>query len=464
MGITNFGSIDEREELHMKTHDVKQQIEDLFPKYQEDLRTLVSIPSVNGPAEGAAPFGKPIQSVLEEALRVAQRLGFTTHIDPKGYYGYAEVGEGETLLGVLGHLDVVPVGEPSAWSTPPFEMTEKDGSFYGRGTQDDKGPTLAALYALRLLLDNGAKLNCRVRFIFCTDEESLWRGVKAYAKQEEHPTMGFTPDADFPLIYAEKGLIDYTLTASGDTLLSGGSALNAVPPTASTPFDPAVEAALKALGYAYKKDDGKLVVQGKSVHAMAANTGVNAVVRLAEAMAKAGQKGPMLDFIAGVANDPHGLQIFGDARDDISGKLMFNIGLAKMEQGHQEIGIDIRFPVTMEKDAVDAALRKAAEPFGIQVEQYDYLRPIHVDRDSPLVKKLMQAYQEVTDDTKTQPMTTGGATFARSMDNIVAFGATLPGTDETDHEANEHIAISNLKMAMAVYYRAFALLATEEDA
>lgn len=448
----------------MRIQEVKAQIEALFPSYRADLEKMIAIPSVNAPKEPGAPFGQAIGEVLDTALSIAEGFGFRIYKDPEGYYGYAEVGEGEELFCILGHLDVVPAGDLDTWRTEPFEMTEKEGVLYGRGTQDDKGPTLASLYAMKILLSSGAKPKCRVRFIFCTDEESLWGGVKAYAAKEEHPTMGFTPDADFPLIYAEKGLIEYTLSSAGDAQLTGGTAFNAVPASAETPADDKVEQALKALSYDYAKKDGKLIVRGKSVHAMTADTGINAVVRLAEAMAKAGQSGPMLDFITQAANDPHGVKIFGDVKDDISGALMFNIGLAKMESGHQEIGVDIRFPVTMEKEAVDAALEKAAASFGVKVEQFDYLRPIHIDQKGELVQNLMQAYQEVTGDRQSKPLSTGGATFARSMDNIVAFGATLPGADQTDHEPNEHISIATLKTAMEIYVRAFELLVMEEGA
>lgn len=447
----------------MNAKDIQRRVKEQFPQYKAHLGELVSIESVNAPPEGATPFGRNIQAALETMLRIARKLGFQTYIDPDGYYGYAEAGEGSELFGVLGHLDVVPAGDASSWDTPAYSLTEKDGKLYGRGTQDDKGPTLAALYALKLLLDTGAKLNKRVRFIFCTDEESLWGGIKAYTKKEEHPSLGFTPDADFPLIFAEKGLIEYTLTCPGNGLLMvGGSALNAVPAKASTSFSPEVEEALQRLGYGHTLEEGHLVVQGKSVHSMLADTGVNAVVRLAEAMVSAGKRSPLLDFIATQANDPHGFAIFGDAKDDVSGNLTFNVALAKFTKDTQEIGIDIRFPVTMPKEQVDAALSKAAKPYGITVTEYDYLHPLYLQTDSDLVRSLMQAYQEVTGDTTTKPIASGGATFARSMDNIVAFGPTLPGGDVSEHEANEHIGIADIQVAMEIYCRAFELLVTED--
>ncbi len=53
------------------------------------------------------------------------------------YCGYAEMGEGDEIVGIAGHLDIVPVG--GDWSYNPFELTRKGDYVYGRGTTDDKG-------------------------------------------------------------------------------------------------------------------------------------------------------------------------------------------------------------------------------------------------------------------------------------------------------------------------------------
>ncbi|MEA5003775.1 MAG: Sapep family Mn(2+)-dependent dipeptidase [Christensenella sp.] len=441
---------------------MKAAIEAMFPEYVTDLRALVAANSKNAPAEDGAPFGAGVAQALRTMADIARRMGFAVTVDPDGYYAYAEIGEGKEMMGVLGHLDVVPADDAENWATPPFELTEKDGMLYGRGVSDDKGPTLSALYALKILLDSGAKLNKRVRFIFCTDEESLWRGVKAYVKKEELPTFGFTPDADFPLLYAEKGLVEYTLSAAqkDSITLTGGTALNAVASRAQTADDAQTQSALQKLGYEFAKEGGNLVVRGKAAHAMAADKGVNAIVRLCEALVSAGRKEDMLRFVAEKCTDANGRNIFGDVSDEYSGKLTFNVGLADFKPGKQELGVDIRFPVTYEKEKVTDALTKAAQPYGITVEEFDYLRPLHISTDTPLVKALMQAYQEVTGDTKTQPIATGGATFARSMDNIVAFGALMPDAPKTEHQANECAVIKDIKKSMEVYIRAFELLAT----
>ncbi len=434
-----------------------------FSAYKKDLARLVAINSKNTPPAPGFPLGEGPFKALEEGLRIAEEMGFATYMDPEGYYGYADIGEGKEMLGVLGHMDIVPADDAENWATPPFELSEVDGVLYGRGVQDDKGPTLAAMYALKLLLDDGAKLNKRVRFILCTDEESMWRGVKRYVEKEEHPSFGFTPDSAFPLTYAEKGLVEYTLTAQDATCvqLRGGSALNAVPALASIPYDSAVEAALQALGYDCRQNAGRLEVIGKAVHAKDTDQGINAITRLCEGLGKAGQTGALLRFVLEKGLSPNGLPIFGEVEDGPTGKLMFNIGLANWGPGKQTLGVDIRFPVSYPYEKVGEALTAAAAPYGITVEVFDYLRALYMDVNSALVQTLMRAYREVTGDTESQPKATGGATFARSMENIVAFGATLPGAPVSEHQPNEGVAAEDMILAIAIYYRAFELLAAE---
>ncbi len=192
--------------------DITNQVKDEF---LISLKTLISYPSVLNEGENGTPFGQAIQDVLEKTLEICRDIGFTTYLDPKGYYGYAEIGQGAELLAILCHLDVVPSGDEADWQTPPFEATIKDGWVFGRGVQDDKGPSLAALYAVKSLLDQGIQFKKRVRFIFGTDEETLWRCMARYNTIEEQASMGFAPDSSFPLTYAEKGLLQVKLHGPG---------------------------------------------------------------------------------------------------------------------------------------------------------------------------------------------------------------------------------------------------------
>lgn len=439
-------------------------IDNIFPAYKEALKELVGINSVLDESKEGAPFGVGPKKALEKAVEIAGNLGFRTMIDPDRHYGYAEIGEGDDLFGVLGHIDVVPAGDLTNWNTDPFELVEKDGRLYGRGTSDDKGPLLASMFVLKALLDEGYKLNQRVRFIFGADEESLWRCMKAYTKKEELPTMGFTPDSSFPLTYAEKGLIEFYLYTDeeSDINLEGGGPLNAVADQAKIDYDEVVIKALEELGHKYEVKGNDIVVYGKAIHAMAADEGENAIVYAAEALYKANKRNKMIDFIVNQLANPNGEGVYGVVEDEDSGKLMLTVGNAKFTENVQKVGIDMRFPVTYSREFIEDNLNKVGKEHGVRVKFFDYLPPVHIERDSELVKELMKAYQEITGDIESEPRLSGGATYARAMDNIVAFGALLPGKEETEHQPNENMIIEDMKTAMEIYMTAFMNLVVEE--
>ena len=277
--------------------------EEVKEDFLESLKTIVSYPSVLNEGQNGTPFGQAIQDVLEKTLEICRGLSFTTYLDPKGYYGYAEIGHGAQLLAVLCHLDVVPSGDEADWQTPPFEATIKDGWIFGRGVQDDKGPSMAALYAVKALLDSGVEFKKRVRFIFGTDEETLWRCMGRYNELEEQAAMGFAPDSSFPLTYAEKGLLQVKLHGPGsDKLdLEAGAAFNVVPGKASYQGEllEQVVAGLQVASFDYEQTDHQVTVLGLPKHAKDAAEGVNAIVRLATVLQPL-QAHPALAFIAEV--------------------------------------------------------------------------------------------------------------------------------------------------------------------
>ncbi|VOE78027.1 ArcT [Streptococcus pneumoniae] len=277
--------------------DITNQVKDEF---LISLKTLISYPSVLNEGENGTPFGQAIQDVLEKTLEICQDIGFTTYLDPKGYYGYAEIGQGAELLAILCHLDVVPSGDEADWQTPPFEATIKDGWVFGRGVQDDKGPSLAALYAVKSLLDQGIQFKKRVRFIFGTDEETLWRCMARYNTIEEQASMGFAPDSSFPLTYAEKGLLQVKLYGPGSNQLEleVGGAFNVVPDKANYqgPLYEQVCNGLKEAGYDYQTTEQTVTVLGVPKHAKDASQGINAVIRLATILAPL-QEHPLSVFL-----------------------------------------------------------------------------------------------------------------------------------------------------------------------
>ena len=419
---------------------------------------LVRIPSVCADGAGGYPFGPAVDQALRKTLELADSLGFRTHYGAGGYYGYAEVGEGAEMLGILGHLDVVPPGKLEDWRRPPFEPSEEDGMIYGRGAQDDKGPLLASLYAVRALLDAGVKFNKRVRFIFGVDEETLWRCIKRYQEVEEMPGMGFSPDSRFPVTFAEMGLLQLRLessSASGVRLV-GGSAFNAVPDMMIYDGERQEEVARKLdeLGFAYQRLDGAIEVMGKAAHAMIPEQGVNAIARLCLALQAAGIRSRAIDFIAQeVGEDPFATRIFGECADAPSGRLKFNVGMINLGDSEQ-VSIDTRIPVTVSKEEVIAKLSAAAARHGLEYKEFDWLGPIYLPLDHFMITTLMDVYRQHSGDHVTMPRASGGATYARAIPNCVAFGALTFEEALTEHQPNERVVLANLYKAMEIYAHA----------
>ena len=422
--------------------------------YLESLKTIVSYPSVLNEGENGTPFGQSIQNVLEKMLELTRSLGFKTYIDPKGYYGYAEIGQGEELLAILCHLDVVPVGDLSDWETPPFEATIKDGWIHGRGVQDDKGPSLAALYAVKALMDAGVTFNKRIRFIYGTDEETLWRCMARYNELEETATLGFAPDSSFPLTYAEKGLLQIKLHGSGsqELAIEAGEAFNVVPAKASYTGNLAdsLEVELKKQAFEYERTADTVTVIGVPKHSKDAAEGVNAIVRLAMGLNPLVQHSTIQFMAEAVGEDATGSSLFGEISDEPSGTLSFNVSGLTINQDESEIRIDLRIPVLADKDKLVRELSQIAEKYQLRYEELDYLAPLYVPLDSELVSTLMAVYKEKTND-DSPAVSSGGATFARTMPNCVAFGALFPGALQTEHQANERTVIDDLYKAMDIY-------------
>jgi predicted dipeptidase len=426
----------------------------------DDLKSLISIPSVLDALDDQFPFGENINKALEKMLEICERLGFKTYYNE--YYGYAEVGTGEELIGVLGHLDVVPAGDLNQWETNPFEGVIKDGKLYGRGAQDDKGPTLAAMYGVKALIDEGIELNKRIRFIFGLDEENLWRSIDQYLENEEQPDYGFTPDSVFPMINAEKGLLQakIILDEKSPIDLVAGNAFNAVPEGATYTGEEkeALIEVLESLDYAYEFTEDGIEVIGISSHASKPSEGINAIGRLVEALSMIGYESKSIQLINQVFNKKiNGEGFIENCFDEVSGPLTVNLGKVEMNDFHQMIGLDIRIPVTIEKDIVVAKLKEKVETYGFKYHEYDYLKSIHIPKDHFMVEKLRKVFEEATGLDST-PLSSGGATYARAIDNCLAYGALFPGDEKVEHKANEYIKIENLYKCVDIYTKTIKAL------
>jgi len=437
--------------------NLENKIKNYEDEMKETLKKLVSYASILDENNENYPFGKKIDDCLKNTLNIFEKLGFETYYG-NGYYGYAEIGSGDELIGILGHLDVVPAGDINNWNSPPFELTEKNGNLYGRGSVDDKGPIVSALYAVKALMDSNLKFNKRIRFIFGVDEENLWRSIDKYLKNEEKPDMGFTPDSSFPMIHAEKGLLQFKLTSdtASSIKLKGGNAFNAVPDKIIYKSNKAdlIAENLDKLDYEYHKENDKITVLGKGAHASKPYEGKNAITRLTEALVLSDIKNESLQFINEIiANDHHGKNIFGDCSDKPSGKLTINLGKIALNDQKQELSFDIRIPVTKNKEKIVNKIKKIAKEYNLEYEEYDYLDSLYVPKDHFLIKTLSKVYKEETK-LDPSPLTSGGATYARAIENCVAFGPVFPGQKKVEHQANEYIKTDSLIKCAKVYSKA----------
>ncbi len=432
-----------------------------------DIQDLVRIPSVRNvedKAEGA-PFGRAIGEALDLALSKAESFGMRTYRDKEGYYGYIEVGpeNAKEMVGIIGHLDVVPTGDESQWNEgKPFSGDIVDDKIIGRGTLDDKGPIVMCLHALKNLMDLNVEFNKRVRIILGTSEETTWEGINKYTSLEEHPTVAFSPDANFPLIHAEKTIVHFDGTTKSDVdfeVFSLG-VYNAVADNATYKGNKVaeLEEELKKLGYDYKKtNDKELVVLGKSSHAMACQLGVNAISRLCIALYNIGENSKTVDFVATKVKETYGAELIqGEVKEEVSGELKFNVGYLNISNGNEKIGMDTRIPVLVDEKKIMNTYKEALEEAGLEFSIVKQQDKLYVEEDSFLVKTLMNVYKDITGETDAVPLTSGGGTYARAFDNCVAFGCVFTSKDMIDnmHQPNECFEIKFLQPAVEIYTNA----------
>ncbi len=450
----------------------------------KDIRRLVKHYSVESePLEGM-PFGEGPAEALAAAIEVSNDLGFKT----KNYDNYAataEIGEGEKLIGIVGHMDVVPVGD--GWTYDPFAGEVHDGCIYGRGSMDDKGPSVAALYAMKIVQDMGVPINKRIRFLFGSNEETGMMGVRHYKEIEGGFDYGFTPDAEFPAIFGEKGGANAYFSAPLNDeaakikILSvkGGYAFNVVCDKVSCTVE--AKDYINALKEAFKAyaannnlgceisdgDETTLTLIGVAAHASTPELGVNSISHMMCFLANA--EGISSPFARGYAK-VIGLSCLGENCEldinDEYGRLTFNVGMISTAEGIAKASIDIRYPLTLTVDEFKVYMDKMVKVFnaeGLDVEIVKIGESLYNDPESPLVKGLYDAYVKATGDSENKPFTIGGGTYAKCFKNIVAFGPEFIGYNYNVHMTDEHFPIDHLKKAVKIYtYAILNLLAIED--
>ena len=439
---------------------------------------LIQIPSVYEESEDITkPFGKEVENALEYMLNLGKSLGFKTkNID--GYCGYIEFGEGEELVGIIGHLDVVPAGDD--WKHAPFGAEIEDGKIYGRGAIDDKGPVIASLYAMKAVMDQ-TQPNKRVRLILGLNEENDWKCIEYYKQKEELPNISFSPDADFPCIYAEKGFLTIYLkqnyNENSDIEITNidcnSNPINVVPKYCKIDLkinNPQIDK-IELINYAQKEINDKgfnieiidnneisFISHGIASHAAHPELGKNAILMLLviinDILSKYNVEIELIQKLSELIGIQYNGENLGINYEDESGKLTLNVGNCKIENNEIQIGMNLRIPVTIDIEKIEKRFNELVDNSkSLEIANKATKKPLYIEKDNQLIKILCDTFNEITG-LNENPVAIGGVTYARAFENCVSFGANMPGNKDLCHQADEFIEIDNLIFACEIYANA----------
>jgi len=464
---------------------MKTTIETYLSEHENEMMMALSgaiaIPSVKDTATATsrAPFGRDIARALDFMLKTAENQRFTAE-NMENYVGRVRWGGDGTQYAVLTHVDVVPEG--TGWSVPPFAGTIKDGRLYGRGSTDDKGPGIASIFALAAAR---AALQARhiepknaITLLFGTDEESGWGDFDYYFKKYGVPEAGFSPDAEFPIVNGEKGILNLQLVGharKGGILrrADGGTRTNVVPQHAEAVLitDHDKLQRLQGLIDRLPKDEFavsttlangelKVDVEGLPAHASTPEKGRNAIGKLLQVLDAVHclEDDESLQFLAReIGTEWTGHRVGVDFADEISGVLTLNLGTLHVDHDDSTAAINIRYPIKItSKQVTDQFVDKL---LGTKVEftVVSDSTPHYVNPETPLVQTLQRAYTEYTG-TEAKCFAIGGGTYARAIPGAVAFGPLFPGQPMTEHGPDEYIDVASLLKATRIYAYAMAEL------
>ena len=453
--------------MDKKVYDIIDSYQDAFV---HTLKRWVRVPSVKDEADDGAPFGPQVRRMLDMAMVDAETMGFITHV----YDGYAcditLEGATDETIAVLGHLDVVPAGD--GWTVDPFAAVQEGDKIIGRGTEDDKGPALCALYAMKAIKEAGIPLKKNIRLILGCDEESGWEDMEYYCEHAKMPEVGFSPDASFPCINTEKGMIHLALRAPVSKTglqvkqFHTGERMNVIPGESKMLLEGGAELAEKVAAYAAKvnlpytaevTDEGVWVTaEGISGHSAYPEGCRNAIGMNLLLLKELGAEGAFRTLADAVGMESNGASLGVAYTDDVSGSLTCNMGILHLSDGEITLTLDMRVPVTADLEALkNAAL---AHLPGFKADHADTKPPHHVPEDSELVSNLLAAYAEETG-LPAKAEYTGGGTYAKVLKQGVAYGAGFPDGEDLAHQAGEYVLIPKMMTAMKIYANALLRLA-----
>ncbi len=412
-------------------------MERYFDEIVKSMSEMISYDSAQTAPEPGMPFGKGAADCLNAFLALAEKMGFETH-NYDNYAGEVIFGEGEEFA-VLCHLDVVPAGD--GWTHPPFGAEISDGRLYGRGAMDDKGPAVICLYCMKALKDEGFSPKKKIKLIVGCNEESGWACIEHYNRCAHMPESGFSPDADFPVIYAEKGILHFEaafpLPDAPFASLSGGARANMVCAHAEAK---GVKGSSGCEKYGLSLKGTTLTAHGVSAHASTPHEGVNALEKLFAFFAeKDGRMRRIYDILFA---DCLGLKQMHDE----TGPLTMSPDVVRFENGVLYVTTDIRYPATMKQSDVTGKLDAA----GVSYTLLHCQPPLFNDRQGALVSALLKVYESETGE-KAEPLAIGGGTYARALKNGAGFGPQFAGEPATIHQADEYITLENIGKLARIY-------------
>ncbi|MCM1043529.1 MAG: Sapep family Mn(2+)-dependent dipeptidase, partial [Corallococcus sp.] len=364
----------------------KQILDGQFDLLTETLQNVIAFDTTKSQPKDNAPFGENNRKCLDYVLDTARGFGLDVY-DCDGYAGHAELkGSGKEVLGILGHLDVVPAKLADGWIYPPFDGVIADGKMYGRGTMDDKGPMIACLYAVKALKESGFEPSKTIRLIFGCDEESGMQCVEHYFSKVPAPDIAFSPDGDFPVINREKGIyqfvIDFGKTDGRIIDICAGERANVVAGKCVAKLDLGVDTSNLDIDTQTANNAKVLTATGKSAHGSTPEEGVNASWQIFRALHTLFPQDKAIAFITDKMLDYTGKSWGINLHDDVSGDLTCNIGVVRIVDGNLKVSVDVRFPVTY-TCADFAKLLAQNTPYDITPEHVS--EPLYVAADSTLV-------------------------------------------------------------------------------
>ena len=460
-GIKGMTFLPLKRELFMKEKTrFRKLMESHYETAIEKIGELVAIESTydEETIDSENPFGKKVSSALQYVEEMAKKDNFQV----KNYNNQVvEIiyGEGEKNVTIMAHADVVPA--TGDWTGQPYKMRRTKTHLYGRGVADDKGPLIAAYYAFKMLRDNSLIHGYQVRMLVGGNEERGSACMEYYFKtlKKKQPTFGFSPDASWPLIFAEKGICNFVV--SGELNIShiyeirGGVATNAVIERCLiVTDDPELEKFIKKYSKKYNIEtiNGKIhiTVIGKSAHGSTPEFGVNAGMQVLQSVAEYSGNSKLTQLVnAYLPLDASGLK--ADAKSKVMGHNSLNVGTINYDGSILKLDVNFRH-VEIKEFAEFKAIIEQNSPYSVEFAENSPL--LYFGLDNPLIVTLMKSYTEETGDFKSKPLAIGGGTYAKEADNVVAFGMEGKANESRMHDADENIRIKNLKDAMTIYANA----------